>query len=240
MKKQIFLVICLIFVICGYETSFVFAQNNSIMALADRYALALKNRQNQKTKKSIEPLLRQGKIVADELDALESLSEADYSSLQKKMKGFMVNREEIIFISPDVTFFGKLAQTHGTKADIAFFSLMGELKPNSIWAAYITQQTDYSGCTIYGNGVLTGLYGKATRFKKTYPTAYLRDVSSEISGILEALTISTCACGDLNSVQKEFRLFIKTFPNDNNTPVIRKRLAEIEKKKDFRFNCISG
>ncbi len=235
-----FLVFSLIIVIYGYETSFASAQNKSILTLANRYASALQKMQNQKTKKSIEPLIRQGKMVAEQLDALETLSEADYSSLQKKMKGFVVNREETIFIEPDLKFFTKFVKERGTKADAAFFSFMNEIKPDSIWAAYIEQQTDYSGCTIYGNGMLTKLYGKAKRFKVNYPAAYLSDIDHEVSKILGAFTNSTCACGDRNGVLKEFRLFIKTFPNDKNTAVIRKRLAKIEKNSDFRFNCQSG
>ena len=96
-------------------------------------------------------------------------------------------------------------------------------------------QTDVSGCTIYGNGVLTTLYGKALQFKKTYPKAYIKDVNEEIDKILEEFIEGTCACGNRNSVLKEFRLFIKTFPNDKNTPRIKKRLTKLAKDKDFRL-----
>lgn len=121
-----------------------------------------------------------------------------------------------------------------------FFSLLNEIKPDSVWAAYIEQQTDFTGCTIYGNGMLTRLYGKALKYKKAYPKVFTKHIDDEISEILQAFSESSCACGSTNGVQKEFRLFIKSFPRDKNTPDIRKNLKDIIKRGDFRFNCKSG
>lgn len=238
MRKRIFLMSILCFVICECGISIVHAQNKSILILANEYALALKKVQRQKSKKSIEHLIDKGSAVADQSGELESLSEADYALLEKKMKGFVINREEILFIKPTFMFFTQFSKTHGTKADIAYFALMHEIKPDDVWSAYVEQQTDVTGCTIYGKGTLTRLYGKALRFKRSYPKAYVKDVNEEIDNILEEFTRGTCACGDRNGVLKEFQLFIKTFPKDKNTPTIKRRLANIE--KNFRFNCQSG
>lgn len=218
----------------------VYSQDKSILNLADEYSLALKNYQAQKARSSVESVIQKGKAVAANLVEMENLSDADYSSLEKKMKGFVINRTEIVFVEPDLKFFATLSKTHGTKADIAYFTLMRQIIPDNVWAAYIKPQTDYSGCTIYGNGVLTSLYGKALQFKKTYPTSYTEDIDEEITDILSALTQSTCACGSRASVEKEFRLFIQTFPKDKNTPSIKERLANLRKNKDFRFKCVSG
>ncbi len=217
-----------------------FSQNTSILALADQYSLALKKFQAQRRSLTVEGLLRKGQAVGDKLDELESLNDADYAMLVKKMKGFDVNRQEVVFINPDSKFFARLSRIHGTRADIAFFTLMQKIRPDNVWAAYTEQQTDYSGCTIYGKGLLTSLYRQALQFRKTYPKAYTSDVKKEIDAILEEFTMGTCACGDRKSVLKEFWLFIRTFPKDKKTPEIRKRLEKIEKSTSFRFYCQSG
>jgi len=242
MKKRFLTVICSLIVICGFGLPFrVYAQNNSIHSLANRYSFALRKFEKQNTGGNIAAVYRKGKIVADKLDELENLSAADYASVEKKMRGFVVNRDEIIFVKPDVGFFMKLSKRRGTKADIAFFKFLGELRPESVWVAYIQQQTDYSGCTIYGKGILTRLYGKAKQFRQQYPSAYVADIKEEIENMKSELTMDTCACGDRNSVIKEFQLFIKTFPADKITPIVRKRLKEVQSRKSaFRFNCMSG
>ncbi|HEX9963161.1 MAG TPA: hypothetical protein VGB00_19675 [Pyrinomonadaceae bacterium] len=218
----------------------VYAQDKSIMSLADEYALALRKFQTQRTRASLEGVVRKGNAVGEKLSELEDLSEAEYALLEKKMKGFVVNRDETLVIEPDLKFFAQLAKTRGTTADTAFFGLMHEIKPDNVWAAYNERQTDYSGCTVYGKGVLTALYGKALRFKKAYPQAYAVDINEEINEILEEFTGGTCACGNRAGVEREFRSFIKTFPKDKNTPAIKKRLANLGNNKTFRFNCQSG
>jgi hypothetical protein len=216
------------------------AQDKSILKLADEYSLALQKYERQKTRTSVESVMRKGKAVGEKLDEIEALSAADYSLLEKKMRGFTVNREEILFIEPDLKFFAQLSERSGTKTDAAFFVLMRVIKPDNVFPVYIERQTDVSGCTIYGIGALTVLYGKALQFKKTYPKAYVSDINREIEEILSEFTEGTCACGTRAGVEKEFRAFIKTFPKDKNTPAIKKRLANLKRNKDFRFNCESG
>ncbi|CAN5621558.1 hypothetical protein BH24ACI2_BH24ACI2_15210 [soil metagenome] len=242
MKKQILTVFSLIIVVCGFGVSrCVYAQNNSIIALADKYSSALKKFEKRRTRGNIEAVYRKGQIVAEKLDALESLSEADYASIERKMRGFVINRNEVVFVKPDVVFFKKLSKRLGTKSDIAFFTFLGELKPESVWSAYIEQQTDYSGCTIYGKGILTSLYGKARQFRRQYPSAYVSDIKEEIRDMKSDFTDGTCACSDSNGVVKEFQLFIKTFPRGEITPIVKKRLIDIQNKKTaIRFNCLSG
>lgn len=239
MKNKFALVCFALFVAVSSVTAY--SQDKSILKLAGEYSLALKKYQKQKSRKSVESVMRKGKVLDDEkLREMEDLSEADYALLKKKMKGFVVNREEILFIKPDLKFFQKLSRTRGTKADIAFFTLMREIRPEDVWAAYIEPQTDYSGCTIYGDGALTKLYGKVMRFKKAYPKAYVKDINEEISEILEEFGDTVCACGEREDVLKEYRLFIKTFSADKNTPAIKQNLEKIEKSTDARFNCLSG
>ena len=242
MKKSILQVCGLFVVICGFAApSCVAAQNDSIIARADRYVAALEEYEKGTERKSVEFVFRKGQSVAKKLDELENLNEADYASVTKKMKGFIVNRDETIYIEPEVDFFKKLSKKFGTKSDAAFFTFWSALKPDSVWSAYIEQQTDYSGCALYGKGILTELHGKAEQFRRQYPRAYTTELKEEIDEMKRELTSGTCACGNRNSVTEEFRLFIKTFPADEITPTIKRRLKGVQNKKTaIRFNCISG
>ena len=227
-------------VFCSAAATATLAQGKTILALADQYSIALKKFQATKTRSSVEGVVHKGKAVAEKLEEIESLSDADYALLKKKMKGFTVNREEILFIEPESKFFANLAATHGTRADVAFFSLMGELRPNDVWPAYSEQQSDVTGCTKYGNGSLTRLYGKILQFRKTYPKAYIPDIEKESTAILDEFISNNCACGNRNSVIREFESFLKAFPKDKKARQIRNRLSTIKKSKDFRFHCQSG
>ncbi len=231
------------FVIAGlffaHQTA-IQAQNKSILTLADDYSATLRKYQGQKKRTSAENVLKKGKLVDEKSDEMENLNASDYALLEKKMKGFVVNRNEVVFVVPDVKFFGNLSRRYGTPADIAFFNLLREIRPDSVWAAYIEQQTDYSGCTIYGNGLLTRLYGKAVQFKRNYRKAYTSDVNKEIDSILNEFSDNPCSCGNRNGILREYRLFIKTFPKDKNTREIRKRLVKLQKSASLRVNCISG
>lgn len=240
MRINIHFLVGLILIFCACFTFPVYSQNNSILQLADQYSFALKRFQAQKKRTSVEGLIRKGNAIAEKFREMESLNEADYTLLKKKMKGFVVNRDEILYIEPDTTFFARLSKKRGVSADVAFFDLLREIKPDNVWAAYIEPQTDVTGCTIYGNGILTRLYGKGIKYKKTYPKAFTKDIDDEISEIMQAFSESSCACGTMGGVQKEFRLFIKSFPNDKNTLGIKKNLKDLIKRGDFRFNCKSG
>lgn len=231
----------LFIVVCAFISSNIYGQNKTILTLATQYSQALTKFENQKKRNNLELLYRKGQAVGEKLDDLEALSETDYASVERKMKGYVVNRNEIIFIKPDVNFYKKLSRKYGTKADVAFFNFLGELKPDSVWSAYIEQQTDYSGCTIYGSGKLTALYGKAKQFRKQFPAAYATDINEAINDIKETLTSNTCACSDSRSPIKEFQLFINAFPKDTITPAVKKRLDEVKAKRTaIRFQCHSG
>lgn len=216
------------------------AQDKSILIRANEYSVALRRYQKQKGRVSVERLVRKGKYVAEKLDEIEALSEADYSLLERKMKGFTINRQEILFIEPVSKFFLNLSRKQGTATDIAYFTLMRKITPDDVWAAYIQQQTDVTGCTIYGNGLLTRLYGQILSFRRAYPKSFMKELNDERDGILEAFSESSCSCGDMKGVLNEFRLFIRTYPKDKNTPKIKMSLARLKKHRDFRFNCHSG
>ena len=228
-----------LFIVFTGQTA-VYSQDKTILQLADEYSLALEKYERQKSKTSIESLLRKGNAVSEKIWVIEDLSADEYALLEMKMKGFVLNREEILYINPDLKFFAQLAKTHGIKSDVAYFALMRQIRPDNVWAAYIEQQTDVTGCTRYGSGLMTGLYKKALRFKSNYPKAYRAEIDEEISELTSKFRDNLCACGDRESVLREFRIFIKTFPRDKQTPKIKKYLKNPKSRKDFRYNCDSG
>lgn len=62
-------------------------------------------------KTSLLELIQEGTTIADRLrPVIEKLSEADYEVVEKNMKGFTVNREEVIVIEPDTAFFECLGE----------------------------------------------------------------------------------------------------------------------------------
>lgn len=241
MIKNLSLLCLILFAFVNF--SVVRAQNNSLLALANKYSVALKNLERQKAHGNVANVYRQGQAAAGKLGEIENLNEADYALLAKRMRGYDINRNEILYIEPDSKFFKALSKKYGTPTDLAFFSFLAAYKPEGVFPAYTEMQTDVTGCTIYGTGKLTELYGKAKQFKKQHPNSmvYQADIDDAISAIKNELTESTCACGNANSLIREFRLFIKAFPTDQITPAVRKRMLEIQKNKsEIRFNCQSG
>lgn len=243
MKRNSLFGFGLVIFLCGYGLMPVFGQAGgkriSILGLAEQYASALKRFQSQKNRSSLEALHRKGEAVAERLSESEELSEARYGRLKKLMKGYVINREEIVFIEPKARFFIELARSKGTEADVEFFRLKSAVDPDDVWPAYMEQQTDCCGCTIYGKGILTRLYRMATKFKRRYPSRYVNHVREISQDILATFTDKTCACGDRESVIREFKLFIKSFPNDKNLQAVKQRLLKFE-TWDFRFNCKAG
>ena len=108
---------------------------------------------------SLEDLLRRGNELAAELRPnIEHLSVEDYRSVERGMKGFVVNREEVIIVEPDTRFFSKLAGEIGTTPDRLYFGYMLKVRPDGYWPAYVTRQTDAGGCIAFGSGTLSALY----------------------------------------------------------------------------------
>ncbi|HEY6873171.1 MAG TPA: hypothetical protein VI298_10645 [Geobacteraceae bacterium] len=222
---------------------FARAEDAAVFAAVDQYSEAIgKFQADTAMRGSLENVYHKGQAAASGLvSVLESLSPEGYDSIVKKMRGYVLNRDEGIFVLPDFKFYYGLAKKQGTDADIAFFSFMSDFRPDNVWPAFIEQQTDYGGCTNFGAGVLTDLYGKGINRSKKYPSVYKRDIDEAIEQIRDELTVSNCACGDMDSVIKELELFIATFPADGLTPVVRQRLSDVKSRKStMRFNCISG
>jgi hypothetical protein len=213
------------------------AQQPSILELATTYSRALQDIENGKNRGSIESLFDKGKNVSDKLEEMEGLTEADYSRLTRLMRGFVINRDEVLYIEPDSKFFARLSRKLGTRKDVSFFVLKQQLRPDNVWAAYIEQETDSTGCTQYGNGSLTRLYGQAVAYRKAYPNGYRFAVNYEIEQILERFSSNICGCGNVGAASKEFRSFVTAYPQDKNTPKIAKTMNDVLSRKNFHFDC---
>lgn len=216
------------------------SNSNSVLALSVEYQSLLKGIESKTLPTSLEPLADFQDRLSTRLSEIERLDDDEFTVFKARMRGFLVNREEVVFAKPDNKFFRDLAARKGLPADIAFFDLRSRLRPDSIWAAYIEQQTDYSGCTLYGTGKLTEIYGLLGSFKEKYPSAYVQMVDDELDYVINALTMGTCACEGLPSAIKEFELFIKKYPNAEITPRLRDRKSNYDEKSKIRPFCISG
>lgn len=207
------------------------AETTKIPAEVQKYVLALQEVQKRPDKQPIEPIYTLGIVAADKLvEVLESLSLADFNLVRDQMKGFKMNRIEVVYVSTDTIFFKNLALQKGQKVDIAFFDLFHYTKPHG-WPVYIERLTDYGGCTKYGSGLLVDFYGKWQKFQDSFPSAYSARVGEVLNDIKGELTLGTNACGSVADIVRELQLFIKTYPDNELSKELNRRIKEIEMNK---------
>ena len=172
--------------------------------------------------------------------SLELLSEQEFTALRRELVGLLVNREEVVFVEPDVVFFRRLA-ARGDRADRAFFAALSSTYPESVWPVYIEQQTDFSGCTRFGSGTLVSTYLTWVAVKRQYPKRYEEASSSHLDDIINQLAESTCACADRASVEKELTEFLRRAEASDARTRVEARLAAVRSDRaKFRFTCVSG
>src|SRR2546422_1260363 len=127
-------------------------------AAVERYRSAIQSAESAASRLAIEPVFSAARALREALiQKLESLGDDEFKNLQQ-LQGVLVNREEVVFIKPDVDYFSKLAAARGDEADRAFFAALKATYPESVWPSYIEQQTDYSGCTRFGGMTLVEVY----------------------------------------------------------------------------------
>ena len=175
------------------------------------------------------------------LSFLESLSEAEFDRLQADLPGVVVGREEIILVKPDVRYFATLAREKGDDADRAFFAALGATYPDSVWAVYNERQTDYSGCTRFGSMTLVDTYRRWSDYQRRFPNRYRVRTTAEIDDVTGDLTTSTCACGDIASVERELTAFVREFPSAAARAKAEERLRAVQAgTAGMRARCKSG
>lgn len=197
----------------------------------------------------VEALLRLGRDASDALvrrpkgdglNVMEQLNDEEFQDVSLKMKGFLVNREETVYVEPDPEFFASLAKRTGDQVSVDFFDVYGKTIRKT-WPVYIEQQTDYSGCIRYGTTSLVDAYARWDTYRKKYPARYAEEVTNFIVEIEDYLASGTCACADKQSVVRELKAFIRAFPGAGIAPRIKERINEIRRgKSDVREHCQSG
>lgn len=213
------------------------------------YAEELARVESAKGRVPVERLFMMAYALRDELvtpagggaSPLEALSDDELAATEGHLRGLLVNREESVYAVPDPAFFEKLGERKGRTEDRLFLRLYHRTYASSAWPVYVRQQTDVSGCTDFGPGNLTKLYGEWVHYRTLHPDRYRTVVEAEMGRIVDELTHSECACGPSGSVQAELRYFLHRHPGSPIAPAVRERMNELlHGKSKIRFNCVSG
>ncbi|MDE0192557.1 MAG: hypothetical protein OXQ90_14480 [Gammaproteobacteria bacterium] len=170
---------------------------------------------------------------------LEDLPEADFALLEQ-LPGVTVRRVEVLVVHPIPRFFSDLATRVGDRADQRFAAALVATHPESHWPVYVEPQTDYSGCTAFGDGRLLEVYLAWSAMERDFPGRYESAVSRQRDAVEEKITRSTCACGDSASVVEELKRIVAALtPEDPIFSAVRQRLAATEAgRSNIRFGCI--
>lgn len=218
------------------------ANTASLLQRAGEYGRELSHIEASGKTASLEKLLQQGNTIAAELKpVIEQLSDEDYAFVEKNMTGYVVNREEVILVEPDIRFFSMLAGKTGTAKDRLYFDFMLKVMPEGYWPVYITRQTDVGGCIDFGSSSLSTLYKEGAAILPKLPEYYREQVKRTVEDIAGQLTTGTCACGSIPSVKKEFRTFLEMNPEASIADRVRARLEAVQQRGHVvRENCIGG
>ena len=178
---------------------------------------------------------------------IESMDSVTFAQTESLMSGFDLNREEFVGCAPQVWRFLALAGARGDAADRDFFHALGatyggeDSTAYAFWRDYTKQQTDYSGCTLFGTGRLVAAYGRWTACQAAHPGRYGRWVREEVAAVEDGLTQPGCACGDQASVEHELSEFLRRFPAVHVAARVRQQLRLVRAgRSHIRFHCTSG
>ena len=158
---------------------------------------------------------------------LESMTDAQFASLQARLPGMELVRDELVGGLVDVPAFQARARTVGNSADVAFFDCWFAIEDSSSWPNFVERQTDYSGCILFGSGRLVAAYANWTGFLARYPGRYQAWADEEAGVVVTYLVSGTCACGDRASVLRELDLFLERFPHGDAAEMARARRIEL-------------
>jgi hypothetical protein len=208
----------------------------------ERYRRALQSAESGPQSSALENTFNAIGPLRDALiGKLESLSADEYKRLEQQLRGVLLNREEVVFIKPDIQYFAGLAAQYGDEADQLFFAGMKATYPHSVWPIYIEQQTDYSGCTRFGSGTLLEVYRAWAEFQRRFPNRYAAAAKEQADAVLNELTQSTCACGDAARAEQDFEQFLRGFPSSSARARIEQRLEALRgSRSNIRSKCVSG
>ena len=176
-----------------------------------------------------------------ELESIEHLAPADFARLRSELRRMLINRDEIVFVRPDPRFFAGLAKQYGKADDVAFFAEYEATYPDGVWASYVQQQTDYSGCTDFGSGQLVARYAGWRSYRRRFPRSYVAAAAERLREIEQEVSGATCTCRDRDAFLQELRRFESSFPDSPIQAQVRRRIGDVEHGMPaVRFGCISG
>lgn len=208
----------------------------------EEYSKLFKKIQTEKNL-SIEKTYEKGLIAVLDLSDSLSFNEDEINSkwlksIREKMVGFELNPNTETFVAtPKLDFFLALAKKRNIPEDVAFFELALKTKPDGNWPAYIQQETDISGCTVY-DGTLSKLHQDWSNFQKKYPKSFAKISRDYLEDIEVHLSQSHCSCSrTADPIIKELQNFIKTNPKLPITLKIQKRVEAINAKKPPSSGC---
>lgn len=214
------------------------------------YLTALIHVEERREFGSVEPVFHQGLRAAESLlipsrpggaAPIELLDDETFEQLRVEMKGFEVSRAERLIVAPVPDFFVELADREEDLPGIAFFKLLGATQADPGRRRYHEPVTDSSVCTRYGSLILVRLFGKWRMFRTSHPQAYVRDATQIFEEIERELLEGTCACDGEQSVLRELRAFLGTYPEHPLVPRVLERIRELEEgESPFRFSCRPG
>ena len=175
------------------------------------------------------------------LSVLDSLPEADFALLEQ-LPGVRVRRIEVLVVHPDADFYVELSAQVGDEADQRFAATLAATLHYGYWPVYVQPQTEYSGCTAFGEGRLLKTLLAWSAMERDFPGRYVSAVARERDAVVRKITNSTCACGDVASVVGEFeRIAAALTAADPIRAAVDERLAALDEgRSNMRFGCISG
>jgi hypothetical protein len=233
----------------GFGTTRGLAQlSTSDQAAVDFYRSAITSAESGRSSRAIETAFSALVSVREALmqvrggqNVLESLPDEEFQRLGRDLPGAILNRDEVVFVEPDPDYFTKLAAARGDGADRAFFSAFKATYPESVWPLYVEPQTYYGGCTRFGSMTLVETYRTWFDFQRTFRGRYAASAQRETDAVIEQLTTSTCACGDLASVERELQRFRRRFPTSPARAKIDQRLQALRaRRSEIRTSCVAG
>lgn len=224
--------------------AFALAAVMSTLPPVDAYRDAVREIESRKPKVTVEQVFVAALAAGEALergDFLEKLSDEEYDALVRSLPGMTINRYEIVFARPDLEFFQRAVDRHGRRVDRDFFRNYAATFPDGIVPVYVEQQTDVTGCTLFGKGHIVERYAGWLRFRADHADAYKDTVRAQIARIEAEITGSDCACGPEAEVVREFEEFAREFPRSPATPRVLARIEELrESRSRIRFGCVSG
>jgi hypothetical protein len=170
---------------------------------------------------------------------LMNYSPEQFEQLKTLLKGWILERGEVLLVEPDPQFWRKFSIKRGQKVDQEFFDLLVRTRPDPAHPVYIKQQSSGEHCTIFGDLKMTHLFQDWFFFKKRNGQAYRPYVQEEMDQISAQLLHASCVCGEAPSVLAEYRGFIKAFPHADVSGMLRGRLADLQSNRlVLQYRCL--